>query len=356
MMLLISINGCLFAQNNNADKVFEMPPNSISRIYFIDLDKGDKIKFELGDLNDLNVITNLDSILRVFVQDIEPLKDSLADELTSKRIDYIIDPSGKNKLRIQQFAPNGSSYLVNQGTVAAMKLEQDTVNILLPAPGNPTRIFKIKTKGFHYYRISFFVNNLGNLAGYMNGRLQNSVASLQKNAYDRWIKSKDGTLYAKKDHSLSSGMPNGQVGAGDYITFRLTADIQSYKNYFVPSLSGTTMIVTTRNEIKREYSVSEEAHFTFAKDDKGTLHTSRSGFITFGYNQVNMGKRTSYFGYSPSFSFGWLAKQRGNIYEKNTFKIGFGNIKLFNGQIKIEPLIYLNGFFKEVTPGIRLSL
>ncbi|MFT3911762.1 MAG: hypothetical protein QM737_20225 [Ferruginibacter sp.] len=356
MMLLISINGKLFAQKNNADKVFEMPANSITRIFFIDLDKGDKIKLELGDLDDLDAITNLDSILRVFIQDIEPLKDSLADELTSKRIDYIVDPSGKNKLRIQQFAPNGSSYLVNQGFVATMKLEQDTVNILLKAQGGSEQLFKKRSKGFHYYRISFFVNNLGNLTGYMNGRLQNSIASLQKNATDKWVNGKDGMMYSKKDRSISSNMSRGQVTIGDFLTFRLSADIQNYKNYFVPSLSGTVMIVTNRNAIKREYSFTGESHFTFARDDKGKLQTFRNGFLTLAYSQVNTGRERLYLGYSPSFSFGWLARQRGNVYEKNTFKIGFGNVKLFNGQVKLEPLIYFNDFFKGVTPGIRLSL
>ena len=354
LVLLISSTGKPYAQNNS-DKTFELASSQVTRIFYIDLDKGDKIKLELIDMDDLDAIGNLDSILRVFVQDIELLQDSLADELQNKRIDYITDASGKNKIRIQQFPPKGSSFMVNQGSVAAMKLEQDTVYILLTAPGGPGRPFKRSTPGFHYYRIGFFVNNLGNLANYMNGRLQNSIEKLKSNATGKWVSGKDGLMYSKADKSISSHKVRGQVAPSDYLTFRISADAQNYKNYFVPSLSLGIVIVTNRNEIKREYSFTGESHFTFERDADNNLQTFRSGFLTLGYNQTNTGVKKSMLGLQPAFSFGWLARQRGNIYEKNTFRIGFGKATIGN-TLKLEPIIYFNDFFKGVTPGIRISL
>ena len=355
MMLLTSINSKLFAQTSNTDKAFEPAANTITRIYFIDLDKGNKIKLELVDLDDLDAVGNLDSILRIFIQDIEPLKDSLANELSGKRIDYVMDPSGKNKLRIQQFAPTGSSYLINQGSIAALKIEQDTLNILLKGNGTPVEIFKNKKPGFHYFRISFYVNNLSDLAAYMDGRLQNSIIDLRKNANHAWVKGNDGMMHVKGIPKISSNLWRGQAIGGDYLNIRLSADIQNYKNYFVPSLSFSGIIVTNRKTIKREYSITGESHFTFTKDDKGKLQTYRSSFLTLGFNQVNKSNMTSPLGFSPAFSLGYLIKQRGDVYDKHTFRLGFGRVSLFNDRIKLEPVVYFHDFFKGITPGIRLS-
>ncbi len=355
LVLLTSINSNLIAQQTKTGNIFELPDNTITRIFYKDLDKGDKLKFELVDFSDLEAITDFDSLVRAFVQDIEPLKDSLADDLSSKKIDYIIDPSGKNKIRIQQFAPKGSSYLINQGTVASLKLSQDTVNFLLTANGGAKQIFGKRKPGHHYFRISIIVNNLSNLTTYMNGRLQNSIREVQRDVNTNWIRKNDQTTHVKRNTSIYSDIFRGQVTGSDYITFRVTADMQNYKNYFVPSLSVGVILVTNRYNIKREFSFWGESHFTFAKNDEGKLQTFRNSFLTLGYNQTNTNIKNSVFGFSPSFSFGWLARQRGNIFEKNTFRIGFGKASIGN-VIKLEPVIYFTDFFKGITPGIRLSL
>ena len=69
------------------------------------------MKIELSDFADLQRVANIDSLLNVFLQDIAPLKDSLADPLTSKRIDYITDVEQRKKIRFQQFQPKGASFL-----------------------------------------------------------------------------------------------------------------------------------------------------------------------------------------------------------------------------------------------------
>src|SRR5215813_4216703 len=93
LMLLINIASGLYAQQKSKeDKAFEVPENIIiNRRFYIDLDKGNKLTIELTDITDLQRIANIDSLLRVFASDLTPLKDSLSDPLTSKRIDYVTD-------------------------------------------------------------------------------------------------------------------------------------------------------------------------------------------------------------------------------------------------------------------------
>jgi hypothetical protein len=190
----------------------------------------------------------------------------------------------------------------------------------------------------------------------MDGRLQNSINKLKQHATGKWTKGNDGMMHAKKEPSISSQMVRGQVGRSDYLNLRLSADIQNYKNEFVPSLSLGFAIVTNRNSLKREYSFMGESHFTFAKDDKGVLQTYRNTFITVGYSQTSTLKDKTGIDFAPAFSLGYLIRQRGDVYEKNTFRFGFAKVMIFGGRVKLEPIVYFNNFFKGVTPGIRLSL
>lgn len=75
-------------RKTKTEKAFELPPNYAQGRFTIELDKGNKVQIELVNVDDLNRFINMDSVLRVFFQDIEPLKDSLANELTDKRIDF----------------------------------------------------------------------------------------------------------------------------------------------------------------------------------------------------------------------------------------------------------------------------
>src|SRR6266436_2868643 len=91
LMLFISILPQLYAQSTGKeDKAFEIPDNIIinSRFY-IDLEKGNKLTIELTDISDLQKVSNIDSLLTVFMRDLTPLRDSLSDPLASKHIDYI---------------------------------------------------------------------------------------------------------------------------------------------------------------------------------------------------------------------------------------------------------------------------
>src|SRR5450631_847506 len=132
LMLLTSITGSLCAQTKDkSDKTFQIPENIIiNRRFYINLDKGNQLQIELTDITDLERIANIDSLLKVFIEDITPLKDSIADPLTSKRIDYVTDAQGRKKIRLQQFQPKGASFLVNNGELASLRTEQDTINII----------------------------------------------------------------------------------------------------------------------------------------------------------------------------------------------------------------------------------
>lgn len=359
LMLVTSITAIAFAQNNptKSDKTFDFPIGHASRRFTVDLGKGNRMQIELKDMEDLNRFTNMDSVIRVFLADIEPLRDSLGDELLSKRIDYTTDSLGRTKIRIQQFKPKGSSFLLNGGEVAALKLEQDTIHFLGMVSFIAKYTLRKAFNDYRHYRVSFFLNNLADLATYMDGNLNNKIQSMQRTIRPAWnTTNKKGIAYLKADPSISAKLPKGFITGGDFVFLRATADIQNYKSYFVPSFNLAAGVIISNSHFKRDIALSWDPHFFFARNDNGKLKTFRNDFLTLTWGQGdikdNDPKKESHFLFT--MSLGHLIKREGEYFDKNTFRLGAGRLSLFDGKTKIEPAIYFNNFFKGVTPGVRL--
>lgn len=345
----------------NTANIFEMPAGEVNRRFTVDLGKGNTMQVELSDIADLDRFANIDSLLRVFLQDIIPLQDSLADELAAKRIDYVTDDLGRKKIHIRVFKPLGSAYILQSGEIASLKTEQDTVNFFGSKPYTERSTLLKPFTVIRYYRLSFFVNRVSDLHNYLDAGLNEKITGIRKNANARWIKDEQGRWHIKKgDQSIySNHQPAGFVGnSGDYLTVRGSVNIQNYKNYFVPSASLGMALVLNNGHTKRDLGLFWEPHFSFSKNTAGKLHTFRNDFITLTYGQMrvrkNMASKENSF--LPIFSLGYLVNRKGDHFEKNTWKLGAGQVSLFNGKIKIEPVIYFNDLFKGVTPGLRLML
>jgi len=360
LMLFISIAPNLCAQSNT-DKVFEVPENIIiTKRFYVNLENGNKMQIELSDFSDLERVANIDSLLQMFLQDIVPLKDSLTDPLTAKRIVYVTDAQGRKKMRFQQFQPKGASFLINNGDLASLRTEQDTIDIIgiIANPSKPDQ--KISLKNPRYYHFTFYLNNINEITGYMNGILAEKIKTIQNDVNTKWPLILGGSShYLQKDKTISADKPKGFTagGTGDFLAANITVNVQNYKNYFVPSFSlGLRLTLTNRERtFKWEPGLFWEPHFLFAKDSQNKLHTYRNDFLTFTYGQ---GGTKDYdprkdFAFSAVLSLGYLINRNGGYFPKNTFRFGAGKLSIL--KTTIEPSLYFNNFFKGVTPGIRIS-
>ncbi|HEY4156028.1 MAG TPA: hypothetical protein VGM24_11390 [Puia sp.] len=359
MMLVTSIKESLFAQENptvsNTDKKFELSSDKFTRRFLIDLGKGNKLQIELKDMADLDRLKNMDSILRVFLQEIEPLRDSLSDELSSKRIDYTMDSMGRKEIRIQQFRPKGSNFLINKGDLASLKLEQDTVNFIgtvhFIAKYTLRKAFPDQRK----YQVSFFVNQLNELPSILAAGLNDKILSLQQNVNSGWKPGQDGRLELIKDPRISAKLPKGYfTGHGDYLSPDISVNVQNYKSYFVPSVSLGIRMVLSNGSYKREIGLLWEPHFLF-QNGQGRLKTFRNDFLslTFGQGPIKDNDPLKESSLQVILSAGYLVRRQGDYFDKHTIRLGFGRLSLFEGKTKIEPMIFFHDFFREVTPGIR---
>ena len=302
----------------------------------------------------------MDSLLGEFKRDMVPLKDSFYDQLTSKRVDFSTDAEGRKKIRFQQFQPDGSSFLLKNGEIASLKIAQDTVNIIGVITDPPKPQDRIKLTNPRYYHLTFYLNNISELPDYMNGVLNEKIATIQENINGKWpTVLGTGYHYINNHKSIYADHPKGltDAGTGDFVEGRVTVNVQNYKNYFVPSFSlGVEFTFTNRDRnYKWVPGLFWEPHFLFAKDNNGKLHTYRNDFLTLTYGQGGTKDHNprKEFSFNTVFSLGYLIHREGDFIEKNTFRFGAGKLKLT--KTTIEPSMYFNNFFKGVTPGIRIS-
>lgn len=359
LVLAAGISGPACAQDErtptNEGQTFELPDKAVNRRFLVELDKGNKMQIELTDITDLDRVGNIDSLVKVFLRDMLPFRDSLSDELSYKRIDYVVDAADRKKVRIRQFTPYSQSYVVTQGDAAALRLEQDSIHLL----GTWTAGDKKGSK--HYFRISFFMNRFDELAGYADGRLQEKARIIREKESSPWVKGKEGRMYLKADQSISGKQTKGYFRApDDFLSLNQSVSIQNYKNYFVPSFSlGATAFfssIFTNVFIRHELGVYWEPNFFFARNSEGRLKTYRNDFLTVVYGQGPARDKDK--GKEPYLRFvvslGYLIHREGDYFEKNTFRLGAGRLSLFEGKTKLEPVLYFHDFLKGVTPGIRL--
>jgi hypothetical protein len=293
----------------------------------------------------------------VFLADMKPFSDSLADPLSWHLIDYVIDASGKKKVRFQSFRPAAASYLLDQTEPAALRLEQDTIRIILEYPAASGR----RHDGIRQDRLSLYLNNYHEMSNYITGGLNEKIRWLQKYNGNYWVRDKDKmTWRPEKDPTISAAMPAGQTGlAGDYIGSVVQLDLGNYKNYFAPAFGLGIRVGFNREQYTWSSSVVWEPLFLFATNAQGHAQTYRNEFLVLSFVRDWKGpisRPPMAFNLNPGFSFGWLVRRDGEFFEKNSFRFFLGRAKLFKNRVVLQPGMYFHDLFKEVTPAFNLQI
>ncbi|MFT3980590.1 MAG: hypothetical protein QM687_08985 [Ferruginibacter sp.] len=352
MLLLGSIAQQGFAQNNYP---FDIPANSTNRLFWVELGNGNKMEVHVNNIDDLDKLQNMDSLIYGFLKDLNNFRDSLQNELAVKRVDYNVDDADNRKLRITQYPQSAVSYLVKDGEVAAMKTVQDTVNFIGKTNFVADYPLRKKFDDVRYYKVVFLVNNISDLNGYMNGLLNRKIISMKENANKKWDNNLDKSYSPRADSTIRGRIYKGYVAGGDFLTLRASVDIQNYKSTFVPSVSYGVAFIFGGKNIKREIGIGIENHFSFAKGTSGNLRTYISHFVSLSYARgyIKDGDINKNSAFLLNVNAAYMFKQKGSLYEKNTLRLGAGALSLFEGKTTIQPQLYVNGFFKSVTPGLR---
>lgn len=339
--LLLGVAGTLSAQQNNPlpspdDQFFSLPHHSIWQAYHVDLGRSNYLELELADHSQLPRFENVDSLLLVFLSDMKVFKDSLADPLSGKRVDYLVDTAGRKMVRIRETRSSGTSFLLGEGDPSLLRLRQDTIYILLSAPPGGSK----KSKQLRYNRLTIVLNRYGDLENWVATGLNTKMRELGATRN-----------YIKDDSIYSAAHDN------DFLSLDAIFAGQNYKSYWSPSVDlGATLGLHRRNHL-HELGLYWEPLFLFGSDPKGRLQTYRNDLLVFRYSFDVSGLEPdplAPFGLNANISLGYFIRRSGDYFEKSSFRLTAGEIELRRNRILLQPCIYFNNFFRNVTPGLRL--
>lgn len=370
LLSFLSIMGKIFAQENVNTPNTNATMNNLNVSngpqpcrFDISLSKGNHLQIFLNRFNDIYYLQNIDSILNVYLNDIKPFKDSLSNELNSRRINYIISTNGTRIIHLLRHSPEEEGFLLRNGEIAQLKSAQDTIGITRAMPSFENNQKNREKKGSYYYSILFYLNRLDELSQYTNGQLEKVISKIEEDVRSTKGGSKinnpenyiTGSYTVKDNGNEITGNTDLKWNQGhSAIELSPAIGIQNYKNYFVPSAYLGLGYSFTKSYSHHTFSAGWEPFFTFEKNNSGSLQTYRNDFITLGYAYKSP---TSNFFHSgiTTFSLSYLVGRRGEVFDKNTFRLSLLGVQLHE-VIHIEPQLYFHGFFKNVTPGLRISV
>lgn len=382
---------------SSTERNFDMPERFINIRDFVYLPDNGRMILELNNTEQYNELKNLDSVLKEFIRNIAFYKDSLENGSSNIRIDYTIDAAYSfSKIRFKKYAADGNVFMNNNGEVARLKLEQDTIrlyfrhNPVLPRKADNGNLW---AKNYDYnhshagmFQVTFYVNNYTDLAKIAMDKtsLQHAIDTLAAtrkkitrlspykfpsssafNPYTTESKTDNKTEYTQYN-TLRFKQYNGLVkqdNARPWEALRRNEALIFYANVGMGLVRNTFAPV---GEIGMEFSISgkrqydnkyhstsilmyHSAYFFFEQNTNGDYLAKDNWFLNLEYEQDDR----DYF--VSGFGLGYLYGRRGDYFKGTTMK-AFLNVNLHKHGITLCPELIITDNFKQVIPGITLKV
>ncbi len=124
------------------------------------------------------------------------------------------------------------------------------------------------------------------------------------------------------------------------------------KNSFVSDIHFRLGVsFSNKGMFKNIYAIDYSMMYDFQESNENKFY-ELNHFVSLNWehNFSNTPASDKWYG----FSFGYLVKRNNDFFKKNTFKLGVN--KKINDTFIVKPELYFNDFFKNVYPGMRLSV
>lgn len=333
-------------------QLFELPYFSIGSAWHFDLGKGNYLELELSDNGQLPRFLNLDSLLLVFIDDMKPFRDSLANPVSGKRIDYLVDTAGRKLVRIHETAPRAATFLLGDDQPSLLRTRMDTVYIFLLAPP----LSRTSYLPVRYNRLTIVINRYDRLEELVASGMNNKIKEVDPAAGHRYKADFNGAGHLAIDPSVSI-KKEGLYERGhsrDFAESWFTIGAQNYRNMFAPTSAFGLDLVFHHHYDIHTVTLSYGGFVLFGTDAQAHRRTYVNDYISLGYSFDRLDRATlKPVGLFTNFSFGWFVHREGDFLPNNSFLFTFCSLKLMNGRFNLEPGAMFDG--GKGSPFIRLS-
>ncbi|MBC3786201.1 hypothetical protein [Spirosoma utsteinense] len=359
-MLVLSMAGTTMAQSAGPHLLIPGQRNKFSGLSHIEVELGQRNTLLVGfdRYAQVQARQNVDSVLRLFVNDYRKIADTTQSPTRAIHAQFRLNEADRAlDLRFTP-QPTSSFRFRRDNPPLDVKTQQDTLHIVW-ASDSRTAMVGRKSVAPDAYGVYLLVNSFADLedrlnAGGINGALKTAFESV------RSYKGHDLT-----DAKMAFNMVQGTdkraqfiepgLAKAPFLSLQPGIGVGLIRNQWVPSLNFDIQFIPNRRR-SVGYSIGYTSTFFFAQaPDNGSFQAFRNDFLSLGvafYNSDKGDKATSFSRQIASFSVGMLVKRSGPYFERNTIRLS-GTVYQ-KGPFKVQPELYMNGFFKKVNPGLRL--
>lgn len=348
-----------------SDNIFNFPPpgSARSRFDFI-LPRNNRMIIEVNNIKQLQQLPDLDSLFKKIWADLAPLRDSLANPLQVRRVDYV--PSQTDtKIRIKQYTPSATYFSYKDDELVQMKVDQDTIRYRGYTPLFTPVIISGETRYISQnYVIMLLLNNIADAARLPDGLLQSGLSLLIKDIGKSLALPKNkinaGYFYAmynvQQQKRVSPLSPEHLAyGKKHGLQPYVQVGIQYARNAWIPSVGAGLEYFYGKDKYGQlSFRLIWEPYFLFRQDAAKKLVTERNDFITLKFHENYKSGTNSTVEFVQNFSFGYLVHRKGDWFAPTTFKFSLPGLQTKN--VLLEPEFFFNKFFKNFSPSLKLAV
>ncbi|GAB3986495.1 hypothetical protein GCM10028807_04040 [Spirosoma daeguense] len=316
----------------------------------IDLGKRNKLLIGFDQYAQALAHKNIDSVLRLFTNDYRKVDDTLQN--TARSVHALLKLATDNRDLALRYTPQpATSFRFRDGeSPVEVKTQQDTLQVAWVA----TTSTELPTN----FAVYFLVNNLHDLdrilnAGGVNTKVQQALDSVRAFKHHNLTNPRYVFNLMQSFDNKSTFKTPGLAGE-PFLSFHPGIGVGLIRNQWVPSFNFDLEIVPNRFQ-QVGFFVGYTSNFFFQNSSDNSWQTFRNDFVHAGvsFYRKDKGSRTANFNkHIASFYVGLPVHRSGSFFEPNTIKLG--STVYQNWLFKVQTEVYMNGFFKNVNPSLRL--
>lgn len=288
---------------------------------------------------------NIDSVLRLFVANYQQVEDTTQNQTRATHALFRLgDTDRALALRYTPQLTNSFRFRDGEDPIQ-VKTQQDTLQIVWTSA-----VSQAIPDDFSFY---LFVNNLHDIdqlirSGGINQKLQQALESVRQYKHHD-LTSPKMAFNMVQDLANKPTFLHPGLTKTPFLSLHPSVGVGLIRNDWVPSLNLDIEFVPSRFR-RISYSIGYTSNFFFRESEAGYYNFLNLGVAFYRYDKDG---RTVAFGRQVgSFYIGLPVHRSSPYFEERTIRLG-GTVyqnKLF----KVQPEIYMNGFFKNLYPGLKL--
>lgn len=351
-VLLLSTAGIATAQSTSSRLTEPGAKRKFVGLSHIEIDLGQRNALLIGfdRYDQVQARQNIDSVLRQFVADFKKIEDTTQSPIRAVHALYKLGDTDRNLALRYTPQLSNSFRFKDVDEPVQVKTQQDTLQIAWT-----TLASDVPPIDFGVY---FIVNSLHDLerllsTGGVNSKVRQSLESVRNYKHHNLTNTRYVFSLFQSLNNKPTFREPGLVGE-PFLSFHPGIGVGLIRGQWAPSFHFDLEIVPNRFK-PVGYFVGYASNFFFQPTTDNSLQTFRNDFVHAGVSFYRKDKdsRTANFNrHIASFYAGIPVHRSGPYFEPNTIKLGATVYQ--NWFFKVQAETYMNGFFRNVYPGLRV--